>query len=56
MLLGTLIATGFAANYTRNQWLVAVDTEKRQMRAYIFIDRSQAEIKAGPQVTDVSNS
>ena len=32
----TTIATGFAAWYTRQQWLTAADTEKRQVRAYAF--------------------
>jgi hypothetical protein len=53
LLFLTTVATGFAAYYTHNQWLAAVDTEKRQLRAYLFIDRSDAEIKAGPQFTDL---
>jgi hypothetical protein len=42
MLLGTLIATGLAANYTRKQWLAAEDTERRTLRAYLAI--------AGPSI------
>jgi hypothetical protein len=41
MLLGTLVATGFAANYTRKQWLSAEDTERRTLRAYIALSNSQ---------------
>jgi hypothetical protein len=37
MLAGTLIATGFAANYTRKQWLAAEDTERRTLRAYLAL-------------------
>jgi hypothetical protein len=49
MLLGTLIATGLAANYTRKQWLSAEDTERRTLRAYLAItpnlkvDRTKTE-------------
>jgi hypothetical protein len=46
LLLGTLVATAFAACYTRNQWLtaqdqlgVAKDTEIRQLRAYLYVRR-----------------
>jgi hypothetical protein len=38
MLLGTLVATGFAACYTRKQWITAEDTEKRSLRAYLGVD------------------
>jgi hypothetical protein len=37
MLFGTLIATGFAANYTRKQWLSAEVAERRALRAYVAI-------------------
>ncbi len=37
MLLGTLIATGFAACYTRQQWLTSVDHEQRSLRAYVGV-------------------
>jgi hypothetical protein len=37
MLLFTLIATGAAAYYTRNQWLTADDQEKRSLRAYLIV-------------------
>jgi len=36
-VIATAIATGFAAYYTRQQWLTAEDTEKRSLRAYIAI-------------------
>jgi hypothetical protein len=37
LLLGTLIATGCAAYYTRQQWRTANDTEIRQLRAYLIV-------------------
>jgi hypothetical protein len=35
LLFGTLVATSFAACYTRKQWLTAADSEVRQLRAYV---------------------
>src|SRR3954451_17282828 len=37
-LVLTFVATSVAACYTRNQWITAADAEKRQLRAYIFLD------------------
>jgi hypothetical protein len=34
-VIATAIANGFAAYYTRQQWLTAADTEQRQLRAYV---------------------
>lgn len=56
LLFLTTIATGFAAYFTHNQWLTAQDTEKRQLRAYLFIDRDTAQIKGGTQITDLAMS
>jgi hypothetical protein len=53
LLLLTTVATGFAAYYTHNQWMTAQDTEKRQLRAYILVDRDHAHIRANTQVTDL---
>jgi hypothetical protein len=36
-LVLTFVATSFAACYTRNQWITADDTEKRQIRAYVGV-------------------
>jgi hypothetical protein len=38
MLFGTLVATGFAACYTRRQWITSTDTEHRQLRAYVGVE------------------
>jgi len=38
LLLGAFIAAVGAAYYTRQQWLTADDTEKRQLRAYVSIE------------------
>jgi hypothetical protein len=37
-VIGTALATGAAAYYTRQQWLTAVDQEKRSLRAYVSFD------------------
>ncbi len=37
LLLGTLIAAGIAAYYTRQQWITADDYERRALRAYVGI-------------------
>ena len=34
-VIATAIATSLAAYYTRQQWLTAADTERRQLRAYV---------------------
>jgi hypothetical protein len=36
-VVGAAIAAGFAAWYTRHQWLTAADTENRQLRAYVSL-------------------
>jgi hypothetical protein len=38
LLAGTLIAAAFAARYTRDQSLTAVDHEQRSLRAYITFE------------------
>lgn len=38
LLFFTLIATGLAAYYTRKQWITADDSEKRDLRAYVFME------------------
>jgi hypothetical protein len=38
LLLFTLIATSVAACYTRKQWLTADDSEKRDLRAYVYLE------------------
>jgi hypothetical protein len=40
-LVLTFIATAIAACYTRQQWLTADDTEKKQLRAYVGLKRSE---------------
>jgi hypothetical protein len=42
-LVLTFIATAFAAYYAREQWLTAVDNEKRQLRAYVGIESLNVE-------------
>lgn len=37
LLLGTLFATAAAACYTKKQWETAVDSEQRQVRAYVSL-------------------
>jgi len=37
-LVVTAIATTCAARYTYKQWLTADDTEKRSLRAYVFVE------------------
>jgi hypothetical protein len=37
----TALATGFAACYTRRQWLTMDDTEKRQLRAYVIVSSAR---------------
>jgi hypothetical protein len=36
LLFGTLVATAFAAFYTKKQWETATDTEQRSLRAYVM--------------------
>ena len=36
-VIGTLIATGFAAHYTGREAGIAQDTENRQLRAYVSL-------------------
>jgi hypothetical protein len=43
LLLITAIATSAAAYFTCNQWLTAVDSEKRQLRAYVGIEYIKIE-------------
>jgi hypothetical protein len=33
----TALATGYAAYYTKNQWVTMEDSEKRQLRAYVGV-------------------
>jgi hypothetical protein len=48
MLFGTLIATAFAACYTRQQWITADDSEKRSLRAYVGVeDHKLSNIASG---------
>jgi hypothetical protein len=42
-VIATAVATGFAAWYTRQQWLTAVDTEQRQTRAYVALQDIRLE-------------
>jgi hypothetical protein len=39
LLIGTLIAAGTAAYYTRKQWRTADDQERRSLRAYVLPDK-----------------
>jgi hypothetical protein len=49
MLFGTLVATAFAACYTKKQWETAVDNEQRSLRAYVGIAvPSNGPIQRGP--------
>jgi hypothetical protein len=36
-VVAAAVAAGFAAWYTRNQWLTAADTENRQLPAYVSL-------------------
>jgi hypothetical protein len=36
-VIATALATGFAAYYTRQQWLTAEDQERRSLRAYVSV-------------------
>src|SRR5262249_13805952 len=35
-----MVATGVAAYFTGQQWLTAQDTERRQLRSYVFVVKS----------------
>jgi hypothetical protein len=41
LLLCTFIATSIAAYYTRKQWLTADDAEKRDLRAYVYLEAQE---------------
>ena len=43
LLLITAIVTSIAACFTGNQWLTAVDSEKRQLRAYVGVEYLKIE-------------
>jgi hypothetical protein len=51
MLFGTLIATGFAACYTRKQWRTASDQEQRSLRAYVMVQSSEIGVKDTGELT-----
>jgi hypothetical protein len=47
-LVITAVATAAAACYTRSQWLVAADSESRQLRAYVGVVPGDVEDFGGP--------
>jgi hypothetical protein len=49
----TAAATGYAAYYTRQQWLTAQDTEVRQLRAYVSVSLEPG-IRVDDQKTTLS--
>jgi hypothetical protein len=53
--IGTLIATGFAACYTRKQWRTAADQEQRSLRAYVMVQSSEIGYKDTGELTVTIN-
>jgi hypothetical protein len=54
----TVAGTGAAAWYTRQQWLTALDSEHRQLRAYVSIDRAAVTLNGRTltAIVDLKNS
>lgn len=52
LLVTTAIATSVAAYFTCNQWLTAVDSEKRQLRAYMTLKENLSLAKTEVRFSD----
>jgi hypothetical protein len=54
----TAVATSYAACYTRKQWEVASDQERRQLRAYAFVEKAAVTLSGNALkgIVDLKNA